>query len=340
MRRLIRRHVTFGRLTLAACAVVAILAPVLTPYLPHEQFAAYPYAPPARLHLFSTDGHFHVPFVYRLRLVNRLEREYVEDSAERITLGWLTCGRVVCTGSADSPVFLLGTDALGRDVLTRLVYGARLSLGIAAAATAGCLLLGILIGTLAAAARGWVDEALMRGADAVLGLPVIYLLLVLRGAMPLVLDPFEMFLTLTCGLVLVGWPQVARGVRGILVMEASKPYVEAAVALGASGFRVWRQTLPAAGSFVAGQTALLVSGSVLAEATLSYSGFGFAEPAASWGTMLHQAGSVAAFTEFPWLLAPALAIAAISIATRAAVRTVGKSPSSRPRPRGLVVRLG
>lgn len=305
-------------MVIAAGACAAVFAPLLAPHAPHEQFAGYPYAPPMQLHIVTAAGQIRRPFVYRLKLEDRLERRYSEDAAEMITITWWGCGRVICSPPEQPPLFLLGSDALGRDVWARLIYGGRLSLGIAAVATTGTLLIGVLVGTLSAMAGGRVDDLLMRAADLVLTLPLIYALLVLRGALPLVLEPWQVFLGLSGGLILVGWPQTARGVRTILRVEATQGYAEAALAAGASPLRVLRiHTLPAAWSYVGSQAALLVSASVLAEATLSYAGFGFLEPAASWGTMLHDTGSVYVLGEFPWLFAPAVAIASVSIAVRA-----------------------
>ena len=306
-----------GVMVMAAGACAALFAPVLAPHAPQEQFAAYPYAPPMRLHFVTADGRIRPPFVYRLRLVDRLERRYSEDAAEMIPITWWSCGRVICSPSEQQPLFLLGSDALGRDVWARLLYGGRLSLGIAAVATTGTLLIGVLVGALSAMAGGRVDELLMRAADLVLTLPLIYVLLVLRGALPLVLEPWQVFLGLSTGLILVGWPQTARGVRAILKVEGTQGYAEAALAAGASPLRVLRRhTLPAARGYVGTQAALLVSASVLAEATLSYAGFGFLEPSASWGTMLHDVGSVYVLGEFPWLFAPAVAIASVSMGVR------------------------
>jgi peptide/nickel transport system permease protein len=127
---------------------------------------------------------------------------------------------------------------------------------------------------------------------------------------------------------LVGWPTVARGVRGIVASEGARDYVEAARAAGATRWRVLRvHLLPATGGFLAVQAVLLVPAFIIAEATLSYVGLGFAEPTPTWGTMLREAADVRAMAEFPWLLAPAVAImlcafvANILLAGRHAPRT-------------------
>ena len=144
--------------------------------------------------------------------------------------------RCRCRGSAridDAPVFLLGADNFGRDVLSRLLYGARTSIGLALVATLGAVLIGALAGAWAGYRGGWVDEAVMRVADFVLVLPVIYVVLVLRAVLPLVLPASTVFLLVAWIFVAVGWPFVAKGVRAIVAAERDREYVQAARSLGA-----------------------------------------------------------------------------------------------------------
>jgi peptide/nickel transport system permease protein len=306
-----------GLSILSVFALAAVLAPWLAPHDPHEQFA-YPYAPPMRPHVVDAEGRWHAPFAYGLVLADRLERRYEQDRSRRIPLFELPPDRPGL--SADPKPFLLGTDPLGRDVFSRLLYGARASLGIAFTATLGALLLGTIAGALAAQAGGWADETMMRVADFVLVLPAIYVVLVLRAVMPLVLSPAQVLAGLSIVLALAGWPVVARGVRAILRAERTREYAEAARAAGASPTRVLvRHLLPAARGFLGTQAALLVPAFVLAEATLSFVGLGFAEPVPSWGTMLQDAGNVRAFGEFPWLLVPAVSITIVSFAVNISI---------------------
>ncbi len=298
-----------GAAVILFALAAAALAPWIAPHDPHEQNAAYPYAPPMAPHVFDDGWRPHAPFVYPIHLADRVERRYVADRSTRIALF------LNPEPSTLNPVFLLGTDALGRDVLSRLLHGARASLGIAIAATLGALAIGMVVGALAGFSGGFADEAAMRVADLVLVLPAIYVALALRAVMPLVLSPIEVFSGISTVLALVGWPIVARAVRAIVARERTRDYAEAARAAGASSARVlFVHLLPAARGAIVTQAALLLPAFVLAEATLSFVGFGFAEPIPSWGTMLQEAGSVRVFAERPWLLAPALAIAVLNFA--------------------------
>lgn len=286
------------RAAVFAAAVTLVLAgPVLAPYDAGRQFAGYPFAPPMRPHVVDAAGRWRIPFAYPVRVVDRLERTYAEDRSHRISF------------ASDEPWFLLGSDGLGRDVLSRVLAGARLSLGVALLATGMSLLLGAFAGAAAAYAGGWFDTLIMRTADLVLVLPVIYLVLALRGALPLVLTPAQVFMALVAVFALVGWPPVARGVRGIVHVEGRSEYAEAARALGSSSARVIvRHLLPATRGFLAVQATLLVPAFVMAEATLSFVGFGFAPPAPSWGAMLLDVAQVQVAADAPWLLAPAAAL--------------------------------
>jgi peptide/nickel transport system permease protein len=156
-------------------------------------------------------------------------------------------------------------------------------------------------------------------ADFAVVLPMVYAVVTLRAAMPLVLSPATIFWTMTVVMALATWPLPARGVRAIVATERQKGYAEAAYAAGAGPLRILlRHLLPAAGGHLATQGLLLFPAFIFAEATLSYVGLGFAEPFASWGVMLQDAARVSAMTEAPWLLSPAAAIVLTVLAARMA----------------------
>ena len=295
----------------AVLALVVLLAPVFAPYDPGRQFSGYEYAPPMRPHVVDAQWGLRAPFAYPVRLVDRIERRYTEDQARRVT-----------SFAGAEPWFLLGSDTFGRDILSRVAIGARLSLGMALLSALFAIGIGALVGASAGYAGGWVDAALMRVADLVIVLPGIYVVLALRGVLPLVLTPGEVFAALVAVLSLVGWPSVARGVRGIVVIERESEYAEAARALGAGFWRVTtRHLLPACSGFLLVQATVLVPAFLMAEATLSFVGLGFAEPTPSWGAMLRDAAAVQVVADAPWLLAPAAAIVLTVLAVHSVSHT-------------------
>jgi peptide/nickel transport system permease protein len=305
-----------GGVLLVAVALLAVCAPWLTPHQPGDRFVDRAYAPPMPVHVIDAQGRWRAPFVYPVQLADRLERRYEEDGTNPVTLQWFAGGVVVGLGDdRDAPWLPLGADGSGRDVWARLLFGARLSLGVALVATLGSLLIGMVVGGVAGVMGGVTGDALMRFSDFVVVLPAMYVVLALRAALPLVLDTTTVF-TLVAGiLAVVGWPLVARGVRAIVAAERECEYAQAARSLGMGPARLLlRHLLPAAREHLATQATLLLPGFILAEATLSYVGLGFPDPAASWGSMLQEAASVAAIADAPWTLTPALAIFVVVLA--------------------------
>ena len=314
-----------GLILLAFVAVVAAAAPALAPNAPDQRFATHLYAPPTRVHLFD-DGP-RAPFIYQSRLVSRLERRFEDDLTRPVSLQWFTRGRLVSVDEGTGPLLLFGADAFGRDILARLLYGARATLALAAIATAAAILIGALLGGISGYAGGAVDELLSRISDFVLVLPAIYVALALRAVMPLVLPARTVFILLTVIFALLGWPIVARGVRAIVASERTREYALASYALGAGPARMLlRHLLPAARSYVVVQATLLLPAFILAEATLSYVGLGFPDTVPTWGTMLQDAENVTLLVEAPWLLAPAAAIFVVVLAVNLAVQGGGHAP--------------
>lgn len=308
---------------LGLLAAIAIAAPWLAPYDPAAAHADFPFAPPMRPHVHAADG-WHWPFVHPVTLADRLEQRYDVDTAAALPLPWF--------GAADRPVFLLGADSFGRDVLSRLLHGARLSLGVALGATLGALLVGGFAGAWAGYRGGWPDELLMRTADFVLVLPIIHLVLVLRAVMPLVLPPATVFALLIAIFALAGWPTVARAVRAVVAAERHREFTEAARASGAGPWHLLvHHLLPACAGQLFVQATFLLPAFILAEATLSFVGLGFPDASPSWGTMLAEAVNVNFITRFPWLLVPAAAIFLVVLAANTALQASGQSPIAAAR---------
>lgn len=300
----------FGQLVVTLSLAAAIAAPVLAPHEGDDHFGGLLNAPPTLPHIIDDAGALRRPFIYPWRLVNQLEQIYEQDRSTPVPLAWLDGWRLVrSSDEARAPLLLLGADSFGRDVFSRLLFGARTSLTLSALAALGAMLIGCGIGAVAGYAGGATDDLLMRASDFVLVLPGMYVALALRSVLPLVLDARTVFTMLVAIFAVVGAPFISRGVRAIIRIEARLDYASAAASLGASHARVLaRHLLPAARGFLVVEITMLVPAFIVAEATLSYVGLGFPDSVPSWGTMLHDASSIRAFADFPWLLSPAAAM--------------------------------
>ena len=292
---------------LAAFVLSAAFAPALSPNDPNVRFAGLLHAPPTPLHVVDATGQWRAPFIYGWHRVSQLEQRYEPDHAVIVPIRWFGAGRFLSSPDEHVPLLLLGADSYGRDVFARLLAGARTSMTVSLVAALGALIIGAIVGGWAGDASEPADAALMGTTHFLLLLPATYVALAIRAALPLVLEPQQVFWLLIGLFAVLGSPTVATGVRNIIRTERSREYAQAATALGASRMRVLgMHLLPAARGFLLVQLTLLVPAFVMAEATLSYVGLGFPDAVPSWGLMLQEAASVRALGDFPWLLSPAL----------------------------------
>jgi peptide/nickel transport system permease protein len=307
---------------LAAFYTLAALAPFVAPYPEEELDRARFYHPPQALHWRDAAGRFHLrPFVYATRpgsaaLEYRADparpcplRLFVRGSRYRL-LGLVPTERHLFGVDPPQRVNLLGTDPAGRDELSRLLGGARVSLTVGLVGIAISFALGLLLGGVAGYFGGWVDALIMRSTELLLSIPGLYLIIALRSAFPADLPSRQVYLAIVAILALLGWAALARVIRGMVLAIRRSDYVAAAEALGMGRLRIIvRHVLPNTLSYVLVAATLSVPGYILGEVFLSFLGVGVQEPAASWGNMLQQARSLTVLTDFPWLLyAPGMAV--------------------------------
>lgn len=219
-------------------------------------------------------------------------------------------GRTHLFGVAEpARVFLLGSDGLGRDVFSRIVHGARLSLTLAGVALLLTVPLGLVVGSVAGFYGGKLDFVSMRLVELLLAVPALYLIIGLRSALPLDLPPERVFFALIAVIALFGWASLARVVRGATLALREQEFLLAARALGASDARLLvRHVWPNLLGLVLTQAALAAPGFILAEVTLSYLGLGVSDPLVSWGGMLAAAGGWPQMQVSWWNLLPGAAI--------------------------------
>lgn len=299
--------------------VVVLCAGFFAPYDPSQQNREMPFAPPLRLRFFDAEGRFHLrPFVHRWAPRAENFGQYDEDRSVTVPVQLFVRGaRYTIAGFVSSDVhlfgtpqpaqiFLLGSDAYGRDVFSRVLYGGQVSLLAGLLATGLTVALGLLVGTLAGYYGGWLDDILMRGAELFLALPWLYLLFAIRAFLPLEIRPAQAFLMLVVIIGAIGWARPARLIRGVVLSARERDYVRAARGFGASDFYLLRRhVLPQTFGLLLTQGVILVPQYVLAEVTLSFLGLGVGEPVPSWGNLLSDLQQYHVLASYWWMFLPA-----------------------------------
>jgi peptide/nickel transport system permease protein len=301
---------------LAAMHAAVLLAGFLVPYHFAEQHRDYPFSPPMRPHFFDRAGRFHFrPFVTDPRDPARAYPIRLWIPAPRGTEGLISFPRRLFGVAPPGVIFLLGTDDFGRDILSRLLYGAQISLFTGLLAAFLSLSLGLVFGTLAGYYGRWPDQLLMRTGELMLALPWLYLLLGLRAFLPLHITPLQAFLLLIVVIGGVGWVRPARMVRSVVLSGKEREFVTAARGFGASGaYLMRRHILPLTYGVLLTQATVLIPQFILAEVSLSFLGLGVGEPIPSWGNMLAAGMRYHALVSHPWLLIPGLAMIPVLLA--------------------------
>lgn len=323
MWRRFRKHklAMAGGVVVILLYLIAVFAPFLSPYNPQEFDKEFTYVPPTRLHFIDESGTFHLrPFVYGLeRSVNpeTYKRVYTEDTSRRFPVRFFVSGfeykllGVFPTdrhlfGVGEGRIFLFGTDKLGRDVFTKILYGARISMSIGLVGVTISFFLGLLLGGVSGFYGGVVDNAIQRSIEILRSFPSIPLWMTLSAALPPHWSPVAIYFMVTVILSVLGWTGLARVVRGKILALKEESYAEAALLSGASDLYVIRRHLiPGFMSHIIASLTLRIPAMILAETALSFLGIGLRPPVISWGVLLQEAQNVSSIALRPWLFTPA-----------------------------------
>jgi peptide/nickel transport system permease protein len=327
------RSAVVGGSIVAFFFFVAVFADFLAPYDYRDQVRLQPSAPPSSIRLIDTEGSIRWPFVYERKLSDPRNFTYEEDAAqprpiilfaqgrEYSLLGILTTDRHLLgveSPDGNTRLNLLGTDQLGRDRFSRLIYAIRFSLIVSPLGTLLACLIGVIFGAVSGYARSSIDSVMMGVADTVISLPSLILILAARTAFPLELPPLTAAAMMITIFALTGWAEMARLTRGLVWSVKNREYVLAARSLGLSESRILlRHVVPNIAPAILVQATLMLPLFLLSEVALSFLGVGLQEPEPSLGNMLGAAVDLVQLRNAPLIvLSPAFVILLFVVGVR------------------------
>ena len=327
----LKRH----RLAMISGAVLAlmyfsvIISEFLAPYALTTRNTDFIYAPPQTINFFH-DGEFQGPFVYGLKYqlnMTNLKREYKEDkqSVQKIRFfcksdpykfwGHVAASTHLFCPSATGTLFLLGTDRLGRDVLSRIIYGTRISLTVGLLGIIFSFIIGITIGGLAGYFGGWVDNLSQRAIEIIRSFPELPLWMALSASLPVTWSPILIYFGITIILGMLDWTGLARAVRSKLLSLREEDFALAAQLMGAKPQRIIaRHLLPSFTSHLIASATLSIPSMILGETALSFLGLGLRPPITSWGVLLTEAQNMNAVELYPWIMTPVIPVIIVVLA--------------------------
>lgn len=284
--------------------ILALFAPFFAPYHYDYERRNKAYHPPITIHIIK-DGRLVAPFIYNYKIKwKNYKRIWFEDKTRAYPIKVFFKGKLFGV-SPPAMLYLLGSDWNGRDILSRLIYGARVSLSIGILGVFISFSLGLLIGGIAGYFGGIIDTIIMRLIELMMSFPSFYLLLGLRAIFPLDMPSWKVYIMIVVILSLIEWGGIARVIRGMVLSLREKEFILAEKALGASSIRIIvSHILPNTLSYTIVSACLSIPSYILSESALSLLGLGINEPFPSWGNMLSRAMDYSVLSQCFWILTP------------------------------------
>ncbi len=317
----LKRHrlAVFSFWVLLILYLSALFAPVLAPYHYKTEKRIFSYAPPSRVRILDNEGNLSWPFIYRrnYQFNEFYKKVYKEDRQKEFPLKFFIKGdnynflglfktNIHLLG-VDSPAYLnlLGTDSRGRDLFSRIIYGGQISLSVGLAGVFIALVIGVFLGSISGYFGGKTDNSLMRFAEIIMVIPSFYLMLSLRSIFSYSLSSLEIYFIIVIIMSFIGWPGIARVIRGMAISLRQREYVLASQALGNSHLKtIKKHIIPHTFSYLIVVASISIPGYILGESALSLLGLGIQDPYASWGNLLSEAMAISQIRLHPWILIP------------------------------------
>lgn len=300
----------------------AIFAPFLTLYDPQQPFDDYTYCPP-QIPRFWDDKFFSFrPYYYAIEQTrdldtlamiytqNKDDRKYVNFFVKGYPyklFGFIETNIHLIGGQKDAPLFLFGTDLMGRDLFARNTYASRISLTVGLVGVSLSFIIGCLLGGISGYYGGIIDTIIQRIIEFLMSIPTLPLWMALSAALPREWSQLQLYFAITLILAVAGWTGLARVVRGKLMSLRNEDYVTAAVLSGVSdGAIIRKHLLPGFAGYLIVNITLSIPGMILGETALSFLGLGLQSPTISWGVLLSEAQSTKVIALNPWIMLPGM----------------------------------
>lgn len=301
----------------------AIFADFLSPYAYDNEDRDYSYCQPMKIRFLDENKKIHWPFVYGVKIsfneyhkrIYELEKDaiyplkFLVNGGEHKLLGFISSKKHLFGVDAPGRIHIWGADSRGRDLFSRILYGARISLSIGLIGVAIAFSIGLLVGGIAGYYGGKIDNILMRVCEMFMMVPGFYLLLALRAVVPADFNSIQVYFSIVVILSFIGWAGLARIIRGMCLSLREREFVLAARTMGLNDFKIIvKHILPHTVSYSIVAVMLSIPGYILAESGLSLIGLGIQDPYASWGNLLSEAMGILSIQSAPWILIPGIFI--------------------------------